>query len=129
MGILILYIEFFKFLRNLASLGYLGIFLAELIANSSILFPVPGYLITFAAGAKLNPFLAAFSAGLGASIGELTGYLLGRGSRELLKKRLELERIKKLYNKYGLWSIYIFAAFPFPFDIVGMICGMLKINL
>jgi uncharacterized membrane protein YdjX (TVP38/TMEM64 family) len=129
LGSLILFIEFFKFLRNLASLGYLGIFLAELIANSSILFPVPGYLITLAIGAALNPFLAALSAGLGASIGELTGYLLGRGGRKLLIKKLELERIKKIYSKYGLWSIYIFAAFPLPFDIVGMLCGVLKINL
>ncbi|MEM2896896.1 MAG: VTT domain-containing protein [Candidatus Bathyarchaeia archaeon] len=103
--------------------------MAELIANLSILFPVPGYLITLIAGTKLNPFLVALLAGLGASIGELTGYLLGIGGRKLLTKKLELGRIKKLYGKYGLWTVYIFAAFPLPFDIVGMICGVLKINL
>lgn len=127
--ILILFIQFFKFLRGLTSLGYLGIFLAELIANSSILLPVPAYLVTIVAGAALNPFLVAFSAGLGASIGELTGYLVGAGGRKLLIKKLELGRVKNLYRKYGLWTIYIFAAFPLPFDIIGMLCGVLKINL
>jgi len=34
-----------------------------------------------------------------------------------------------MYRRYGLWSIYLFAALPFPFDIIGIACGLLKIDV
>ncbi|MEM3440276.1 MAG: VTT domain-containing protein [Candidatus Bathyarchaeia archaeon] len=107
--------------------GYLGVFLMELIASSSILFPVPSYLATAMAGALLNPYLVVLSASLGSTIGELSGYALGLGGRKVMGKRLELRSLKRAYAKYGIWAILVFAAMPIPFDIIGILCGIIRI--
>ena len=107
--------------------GYLGVFLMELMASASILFPVPSYLATAVAGALLNPYLVVVSASLGSAIGELSGYALGLGGRKIMGKRLELRSLKRAYARYGIWSIFVFAIMPIPFDIIGILCGILKI--
>jgi len=105
----------------------LGVFLMELIASSSILFPVPSYLATAMVGTLLNPYLVVVSASLGSSIGELSGYALGLGGRKAMGERFELRSLKRAYARYGIWSILIFAAMPIPFDIIGILCGILRI--
>jgi membrane protein YqaA with SNARE-associated domain len=107
--------------------GYFGIFLMELIASSSILLPVPSYLATALAGAVLNPYLVVLSASLGSSIGELSGYALGFGGRKLMGEKLELRSLRRAYERYGIWAIMVFAAMPIPFDIIGILCGILRI--
>jgi uncharacterized membrane protein YdjX (TVP38/TMEM64 family) len=108
--------------------GYLGVFIVLLLSNATILLPIPGIFVIFVAGAILNPIGVALAGGLGAAFGELTGYYFGRGSGKLLRKRLELKAVSMIYRKYGLWSIYLFAAFPFPFDVIGILCGVLGID-
>ena len=102
-------------------------FAVEAIANSTIFFPIPGALVTMASAIFLNPIAVGIFAGLGAAVGELTGYLLGFGGRKLIKDKIEFVSIRKLYAKYGLWTIFMFAAIPFPFDVIGIVCGMLKV--
>jgi membrane protein YqaA with SNARE-associated domain len=109
--------------------GYAGIFAAMAITSASILFPIPGYLTVILAAPFLNPYLVALVAGLGAAIGELTGYLLGLGGRKMIHKESQLEAAKAIYSRYGIWTIFIFAATPFPFDIIGIVCGALKVDL
>jgi uncharacterized membrane protein YdjX (TVP38/TMEM64 family) len=82
-----------------------------------------------AAATVLNPFVVGVSAGLGAATGELTAYLLGRGGRKIVEGKVRLENLRRLYKRYGLWTIYLFAATPSPFDIVGIFCGLLKIDV
>lgn len=108
--------------------GYAGVFLVLLISNASILFPLPGTFIIFVAGAILNPWGVALAAGLGGTVGEFTGYLLGRGGGKLVERRAELSIARNTFKKYGSWSIYIFAALPLPFDIVGLVSGALRIH-
>lgn len=126
MGSLEAILDFMMFLIN--TYGYLGVFLVELISNASIFFPLPGFIGTIAAATVLNPLLVGVCAGTGAAIGELTGYFLGRGGRKIIKERVKLETAARLYSRYGLWTIYLFAATPSPFDIVGILCGILKID-
>lgn len=87
----------------LAGYGYLGIFLISLISSSTIIFPIPSAAFVFAAGAFLNPFLVGLSAGIGAAIGELTGYVLGIGGRKTVGKkwRKQIDKVEKLFQKYG----------------------------
>lgn len=116
-------------MRHLISMyGYLGVFLVELIASSSILFPIPGFFGTMAAATVLNPFIVGLCAGLGAAIGEFTGYLLGLGGRKIIEDRVKLDHAARLYKRYGLWTIYMFAATPSPFDIIGILCGVLNVD-
>ena len=109
--------------------GYLGVFIVELVSTSSIFIPIPGYVATIAAGTVLNPFAVGVSAGFGAATGELTAYLLGIGGRKIVENKVRLESLRHLYKRYGLWTIYLFAATPSPFDIVGIFCGLLRIDV
>lgn len=110
--------------------SYLAIFIVSTISTSTILIPFPIYLIIFfAAGLGLNPFLVGVVAGLGSAIGELTGYLIGAGGVKIIeqKKKKEpkwIEFLVKLFKKFGFPVILIVAALPFPFDVIGILCGM-----
>jgi membrane protein YqaA with SNARE-associated domain len=112
--------------------GYPGVFLVSLLGNASIVFPVPSFLVVFAVGSLLNPWLVGIIAGLGAAIGELTGYILGMGGRHAIRKRYgkDLERVKGWVESHGMFSVLVlFAATPLPDDIVGIIGGMVRYDL
>jgi membrane protein YqaA with SNARE-associated domain len=113
----------------LASYGYFGIFLISLIGSSTIIFPIPSAAFVFAAGLYLNPFLVGLLAGIGAAIGEFTGYVLGLGGRRVAKNKWkkEINKVEKLFQKYGgFFIILIFAATPLPDDVTGIVAGILK---
>ena len=61
----------------LGAYGYLGIFLISIITCSSIVVPVPGWILVATLGAILNPILVGVVSGIGGTIGEMTGYLFG----------------------------------------------------
>jgi membrane protein YqaA with SNARE-associated domain len=113
----------------LASYGYIGIFLISLIGSATVIFPIPSAAFVFAAGLYLNPFLLGLFAGLGAAIGEFTGYALGWGGRKVIKNKWKkwIIRTEEAFQKYGgFWVIVFFAVTPLPDDIVGIIAGTLK---
>jgi len=117
------------FMENLVrSYGYFGVFLVLLISNASILFPLPGIFIVFVAGAVLDPRGVAIAAGLGAAIGEFTGYLLGVGGGKLIQKRAAFNVARNTFKRYGSWAIFVFASLPLPFDVVGMLSGALGVH-
>ncbi|HYA22320.1 MAG TPA: VTT domain-containing protein [Thermoproteota archaeon] len=119
--------DFFTLL--VSNYGYAGVFLVELISNATILFPLPGAAATVIAGALLdNKILVVLAAGLGAALGELTGYLVGYGGKRFVEKREEYEAVKRLFSKIGLIAIFLFSALPLPFDIVGMLSGATGLN-
>ncbi|MEM4246414.1 MAG: VTT domain-containing protein, partial [Candidatus Bathyarchaeia archaeon] len=97
--------------------------------SASIILPIPGYLVVLIAGPFLNPFIVALGAGSGATIGELTSYLLGQGGRKIIGVSRDLEAARLIYSRYGLWTIFLFAATPLPFDLIGIVCGALKVDL
>ena len=117
---------FAEYLIN--TFGYLGIFIVEAIANATLFFPIPGAIFTMASGLFLNPIIVGIYAGLGAAVGELTGYLIGFGGGVLIKDKIEFKSMRRVYAKYGLWTVYIFSAIPFPFDVIGIICGVLRVR-
>ena len=128
--ILTAFIEWGTALVN--SWGYLGIFLISIIGNASIIFPIPSYIIVIAMGTTLNPWLLGLFGGLGAAIGELTGYAVGRGGSMVIKRKYRhlLKKTRKWSEKHGLFPILIlFAATPLPDDIVGIISGVIKYNI
>jgi len=120
------------FAELIMTFGYLGVFFVSLISSASILFPVPGFAVIFTLGSVLNPFLVGLSAALGAALGELVGYYIGYGGEKLgarKKKKLKekLKNIERLFQKYkGAFIIFVFAATPLPFDLVGLFCGTIN---
>lgn len=111
--------------------GYLGIFAISLVSSASIILPVPYFAFVFAAGAVMNPVLVGIAGGLGAAIGELTGFVIGAGGKHALKKKHEklLKKAESWAEKHGFFAIIIlFAATPLPDDVIGILSGALGYN-
>jgi uncharacterized membrane protein YdjX (TVP38/TMEM64 family) len=118
-----------KFVK-LENYGYLGIFLISILGNATIILPVPVILTAFIGGGIFNPLIVGVVASLGASIGELTGYLAGAGGKGIVEKRRSIERIKKWMDKYGLWVLFVLAVIPNPaFDLAGIVAGASGIKI
>jgi membrane protein YqaA with SNARE-associated domain len=111
-----------------AGWGYLGIFAISLVSSASIILPVPYFAFVFAAGAALNPFLVGVAGGLGSAIGELTGYVIGFGGKQALKRGHEkwLSRAEAWAERHGFFAVVlVFAATPLPDDVIGILAGAL----
>ena len=92
--------------------GYLGAFLVGFMGSATVFLPIPSYAVVFIAATNLNPFLLGIIAGVGASVGELVGYSLGRGGRRVIEKRnhitKDLNNLEKMFQKYGGFFTIIF---------------------
>jgi len=114
----------------LEALGYPGVFLLSLVANASIILPLPGVLVTSTMGAILNPFWVAVAAGTGSALGELTGYLAGYSGRSVVARNEWSDRVEVWIKRYGDWAVLLLAIIPNPaFDMVGIFAGALKMPL
>jgi membrane protein YqaA with SNARE-associated domain len=118
-------------LQELERFGYIGIFLLSIAANATIIIPLPGVAFTTAMGAIFNPFGVAVAAGLGAALGELSGYLAGFSGQAVIENASRYEKLLAWMRHhqvltYGL--ILGLAFIPNPaFDLAGMCAGALKI--
>jgi uncharacterized membrane protein YdjX (TVP38/TMEM64 family) len=115
---------------HLEAYGYPGIFILSIIANATIILPVPGVLLTSAMGVVFDPFWVAVAAGAGAGFGELTGYLAGFSGRRVIEKAGWHERVVNWMKKYGDLTILVLAFIPNPaFDLAGISAGVLKLPI
>lgn len=121
-------------LVNYAHYGLLGIFLVNLLSSASVVFPIPGAASIFIGGAVWNPLLVGLVSGVGTSLGEITGYLVGYGgsgivSQGKIKNKLWIA-FKKIFHKHGFMTILIVAMIPLPiFDYVGILAGSMGYSI
>jgi len=109
---------------NLQGYGYLGLFVLSALGNATIVLPVPVVLTAFLGGGIFNPFWVGVVVSLGATIGELTGYVAGASGKHLVNEDKKIQKVKKWMDKYGLWVIFVLAAIPNPaFDLAGIVAG------
>ncbi len=122
--------QFITFANGMAgTFGYLGIFAIAFLGSATIFFPTPAHLVVFAFGGILNPWIVGIVSGVGAALGEMTGYVLGYGGKEILEKkyRKDLVRAKRWMERHGAFLIIIlFALTPLPDDVIGILCGVIK---
>lgn len=112
---------------NLKVYGLPGIFLLSLIANATLILPVPGVVITTTMSAIFPPFSVALAAGTGAALGELTGYLAGYSGQVVIENRPRFAKLVGWMKKYGGWTILLLSFIPNPaFDMAGIVAGALK---
>jgi membrane protein YqaA with SNARE-associated domain len=110
-----------------AEYGYLGIFLISIISSASIVLPVPSWILVAAMGAILNPVLVGIVSGIGGTIGEMTGYLLGYGGRLAIDNVPLYNRLVGWMKKWGSVTIFVLALIPNPlFDVAGAAAGLLR---
>lgn len=123
-----------KSLIQMPKYGYLGIFVVNFISSSSILLPLPGVASVFLGGALWNPILVGLASGIGATLGELFGFLLGYGGRGLLRtiehENHWVKRVERFFHKTGFVTIFLFSLLPLPvFDFIGIMSGALNYPL
>ncbi len=120
-------------IQQLEKYGYAGIFLISIATNATLIIPLPGVAITTTMGAIFNPFGVAVAAGLGAAIGEITGYTAGYTSQGLLKRNETYQKLTANMREHPQWAvfiIFILAFIPNPMmDLAGMAAGSLKVPL
>jgi membrane protein YqaA with SNARE-associated domain len=135
-GVIAIIVALFIFrdqVQKLEKYGYLGIFLISIAANATIIIPIPGVAFTTAMGAIFNPVGVAVASGLGAAVGELSGYLAGFSGQGVVERVKFYERIVSWMRShqilaYGL--IVLLGFIPNPlFDMAGMAAGALKLPL
>ncbi len=123
----------------LMAIGPLGLFIAAIIANASVLIPIPIDLILLTAMVPHNffglgifsPLMLAIITALGAAIGEMSGYFIGYAGRatydKMKKKEIsQLDSLKQQLEKRGLPFLILFATVPLPFDVIALAAGLIK---
>ena len=114
--------------EQFSAYGYPGIFLIALLAYATVLLPAPSLAVVFTMGGVFHPLGVAISAGTGAALGELSGYMAGFSGQAVVERMDIYERISPWVDKYGTLAIFILAALPNPFfDLAGIAAGAAKI--
>lgn len=115
--------------------GFLGVFLGSLLANATIIIPVPyTILILVTAAAGLSPFLLGIISGVGAGLGELTSYAVGALGYRLGQKHFErnAEILRSLLSRRPwITSFFLFlvGATPIPDDLFMIPLGIIRYNI
>jgi membrane protein DedA with SNARE-associated domain len=120
---------FLDWMRDFAlQFGYLGIFTISFIGSVSVIFPIPYTIVIYLSGAFLDPFFVAISGGLGAALGEFSGYALGYYGRTVVSKerRRKMDYMVKLFGRYGSATIFLFALTPLPDDLLFIPLGVMR---
>ncbi len=116
-------------MAGIGAWGLVGAFLAELGNSAVILVPTPGPAYTFAMGATLNPFLLGLAGGVGAALGELTGYFLGARGRRVIEGWPLVARLAAMTSRWTGPMLLVLAALPIPFDLAGVWAGTTRYPL
>ncbi len=108
--------------------SYFGVFLISFIGSVSVVFPIPYTIVIFVLGSVLNPFFVAVSGGLGAALGEFSGYALGYYGRAAVseKRRKKMDYMVKIFDRHGPITIFLFALTPLPDDLLFIPLGVMR---
>ena len=119
-----------------------GLFITFLVCMIGNLLPVPTpytFVVCFSTlpFRELNvfiPLLVGFIASLGCLVGEMGGYLVGRGTSELISTERS-EKLKKYqqylvdHPKIAPFLIYLFGLTPLNDDMITIPLGLIKYNV
>ena len=110
-------------------LGYLGGFLISTIGNATILFPFPYMGVALILGGLrdeltlvfvFDPWLIGIVSGVGAMIGEMTGYFIGYGGGKLIDEE-QTSAFKSFVDSHPRatpFVVWFLAATPIPDDVL-----------
>jgi membrane protein DedA with SNARE-associated domain len=113
--------------KQVGAYGYLGVFLLTLLANATIVLPSPALGVVGLAGKAMNPWLVGLVGGVGAGLGEITGYLAGLGGSVLAERSRFYPRIEGWVQRWGVLTIFVLAFIPGPMlDLAGIAAGSMR---
>ena len=126
-GVFYLYKYHPEKIEELEGFGYLGVFLISLTLNATVVLPAGNFIIIATLGAALpSATLVGIIGGLGAAIGEFTGYAAGYSGQAIIQKRQLYTRLGEWMKKWGSLTIFVLSAAPLFFDIAGIAAGALR---
>ena len=117
-------------IRALAYYGYLGMFVACVAANATVFLPAPSTAVVFTFASVYPPFWVAVVGGIGATTGELFGYLAGYFGRRVIEATAIGPKVQAWFSERGAWAVGLLAFLPLPiFDVVGVMAGSSRMNV
>ena len=134
-----------------ATLGYTGVFVANLASTATVFIPVPGLTAAgqtlindqgAAQGGIFGVVIVGLLGGTGMALGEVTAYAAGAVGSEVAREgELQLprlirpvaERVMKWVNwlmaRYGFLTLMVLSAIPNPvFELAGITAGAVRMN-
>ena len=116
-----------SFLNWLNELVYLGAFGLALVANLTVLVPIPynAVILAMTQSAPL-PWLIALAAAVGSVMGEVTGFLVGKTGKEVIKDTRFTKWLSgQMQDKRkAAVALYLVSLPPNPaFDVAGLTAG------
>jgi len=124
--------NFYYWIMGAASaLGYFGAFAVSFLGNATILVPFPYVVVPFVLGADMghNPWLVGLVSGVGAAMGEMTGYLAGYYGGSLLKEKDNINGFREYVQRHPSMTplmIWFLAATPIPDDLLIVPLGVAR---
>lgn len=112
--------------------GYWGAFWSAVIGSVTIVIVFPYTLVVFFLATQgLNPLWLGVLMGVGATIGQMSGYLIGMTGSRFVQHRnpRTYEALEKIIGaRPGLveWLIFLFAVTPLPDDMLFIPLGLLR---
>ena len=113
------------------NLGYGGVLLLSFLGASTVLIPIPYTVVLLSIGPAFEPVLFAASVGVGSGFGEIVGYGLGYTGRTMLgeKEKKKLQAMLKVFERYGMLAVFLFALTPLPDDLLFIPLGLMRYGL
>jgi membrane protein DedA with SNARE-associated domain len=110
-------------------LGYPGVFLVSILGSAIPFLPLPYLAIVVILGNALNPFWVGLLAGVGAAIGKIVSYLIGRSGYKLTGEstKKNLDALHTFIARYGAFGVFLFAVSPLPDDVYIIPMGMMRL--
>ena len=104
--------------------GYFGVFGFSVLTNAMLFLPSGRGAVMVAGAMVLNPLAVAVLTGVGGAIGELTGYALGRSTRNVINKGKLPAWLNRIAERHMAITILAISIIPSPFvDAIGIVAG------
>ena len=105
-------------------MGYLGMFGFSVLSNAVLFLPSGRGAVMVGGALVLNPLAVAVLTGIGGAVGEITGYILGRSSRNFAKDRRGPAWLSNIAENHMAPTLLTISIIPNPFvDFIGIIAG------
>jgi membrane protein YqaA with SNARE-associated domain len=129
-GVFFFYRSYPERVEALEGYGYLGVFIVSVLLNATIVLPAGNFLVLAAMGVILpSATLVGLVGGIGAAIGELTGYAAGYSGQAIVSRQRVYIRLKGWVERWGMLTIFVLSVVPFVFDLAGIAAGVIRFPL
>jgi membrane protein YqaA with SNARE-associated domain len=129
-GVFFFYRSYPERVEALEGYGYLGVFFISVLLNATIVLPAGNFLVLATMGAILpSATLVGLAGGIGAAIGELTGYAAGYSGQARVSRQRVYTRLKGWVERWGMLTIFILSVVPLVFDLAGIAAGVIRFPL